>query len=469
MFRKLVFLWIIGGLFQACTTGNQPSTNPKAPKESYKYTDKQVKSERYLSTINVPFEITMAEVERQLNANLQGLIYEDNSYEDNNQDNFMCRVTKLRNITATAQDNAFLFTVPLKIWVSVKFGLLGVYQTKETEFSINLKLTTKFSIDPNWQARTETVMGGYDWISKPVVKLGPVQLPITSIINNVLDSKKDVVEKGIDEAVQKNIEIKKYVLQAWNTTLQPVELSSKYRAWLKVTPVEIQMTPLQTANNRVKASIGIQAYTETVFGDRPESRQVSDIPNLKLVPTVSDDCQLGVISEISHTEAAQLLSDTLIGQKFSFNNNKYTVEVTSIDLYGTENLVVIKAGLKGSINGNIYFKGLPVYDVKTKAVYLENFDYDLESRSLLIKTANWLLQGTFAKRMKEALTIPIGSQIDEMRNVLQANLSKNQVAKGVLLNGKIETFTPDKVYLTPKSIIAVVMAKGRVDLKVDGL
>lgn len=469
MLKKLVFLWIVGWLFQACASGNQPSTNPKAPKESYKYTDKQVKSERYLSTINVPFEITMAEVERQLNANLQGLIYEDNSYDDNNQDNFMCKVTKLRNITATAQDNAFLFTVPLKIWVSVKFGLLGVYQTKETEFAINLKLTTKFSIDPTWQAHTETAMAGYDWISKPVVKLGPVQLPVTSIINNVLNSKKEVVEKGIDEAVQKNIEIKKYVLQAWNTTLQPVELSSKYRAWLKVTPVEIQMTPLQTANNRIKASIGIQAYTETVFGDRPESRQVSDIPNLKLVPTVSDDCQLGVMSEISHTEAAQLLSDTLIGQKFSFNNNKYTVEVTSIDLYGTENQVVIKAGLKGSINGNIYFKGLPVYDVKTKAVYLENFDYDLESRSLLIKTANWLLQGTFAKRMKEALTIPIGSQIDEMRNALQVNLNKNQVAKGVLLNGKIETFTPDKVYLTPKSIIAVVMAKGRVDLKVDGL
>ena len=132
-------------------------------------------------------------------------------------------------------------------------------------------------------------------------------------------------------------------------------------------------------------------------------------------------------------------------------------------------IILMDIMLKGSINGNIYFKGLPVYDVKTKAVYLENFDYDLESRSLLIKTANWLLQGTFAKRMKEALTIPIGSQIDEMRNVLQANLSKNQVAKGVLLNGKIETFTPDKVYLTPKSIIAVVMAKGRVDLKVDGL
>ncbi|MFN8355790.1 MAG: DUF4403 family protein [Spirosomataceae bacterium] len=465
---RLVFVGLIL-LLQACTATQPNSTNPKAPKESYRYTDKQVKSERYPSMISVPFEITMAEVERQLNANLQGVIYEDNSYDDDNQDNFMCRVTKLNAISATAQNNTFLFNVPLKIWVSVRFGLLGVYQTKETEFAINLKLNTKFSIDPTWQAHTETTLAGYDWISKPVVKLGPVQLPVTSIISKVLNSKKEVVEKGIDEAVQKNIEIKKYVLQAWNTTLQPMNLSDKYRAWLKVTPLEIQMTPLQTVNNRVRASIGIQALTETVFGERPEGRQVSDIPNLKVVPNVSNDCQIGVISEISHNEAARLMSDTLVGQKFSFNNNKYTVEVTSIDLYGTENQVVIKAGLKGSINGNIFFKGVPMYDVQKKAIYLDNFNYDLETQNLLIKTANWLLQGSFAKRMKEALTIPIGGQIEEMRKMIQSTLTKNQVAKGVLLDGKIESFTPDKVYLTPNSIIAVVMAKGRVELKVDGL
>jgi hypothetical protein len=52
---------------------------------------------------------------------------------------------------------------------------------------------------------------------------------------------------------------------------------------------------------------------------------------------------------------------------------------------------------------------------------------------------------------------------------LQAQLSNNKVTKGIVLNGKIESLSPDKVYLTPNSIIATVAAKGKVDLKVEGL
>lgn len=452
----------------SCKTA-QPTTNPKAPKESYNYTDKQVKGERYVSTINIPVEITMADIERQINANVQGLIYEDNSYDDADTDNFKCKVWKLKDISVTPGQDAFNFAVPLKIWVSYRFSVLGISQIKETEFSINLKFTTKFQIDPTWEAHTETDLTGYDWLSKPVLKLGPIELPIGSIVSKILDSKKEKISKGLDEAVRKNVAIKNFVLQAWNTTLQPYQVSEKYRTWVKVTPVELQMTPFRTLNNRIKATIGIKAYTESVFGDKPVVPSVNNIPNLKLVSSVSDDFQIGLVSEISHSEATRMLSDTMIGQKFEFSNGKYVVEVTAIDLYGSENNLIIKAGLKGSINGNIYFKGVPQYDIKTQTISLQQFDYDLETRSLLLKTANWLLQGRFAKAMQGAFTFHIGSQIEDAKTQIQSSLNKNQVAKGVLLNGKLEAITPDKVYLTPNSIIALVFAKGKVDLKVEGL
>lgn len=465
---RLLTYAFLAALWQACAT-TQPTTNPKAPKESYQYTDKQVKGERYVSTINIPVEITMTDIERQINANVQGLIYEDNSYDDGGTDNFMCKVWKLRDITVVPGPDAFNFSVPLKLWVSYRFSVLGITQTKDTEFSINLKFMTKFGVEPTWEAHTETTLTGYDWISKPVLKLGPVELPLGNIVGRVLDSKKDKIAKGLDEAVRRNVEIKKYVVQAWNTALQPYLVSDKYRTWLKVTPTELQMTPFKTANNRVRAMIGLKAYTETFFGEKPAVPTVADVPNLKLVSIVPDHFEIGLMAEISHAEATRMLADTMIGQKFEFNGGKYKVEVTGIDLYGSENNLIIKAGLKGSINGNIYFKGVPQYDMRTQSVSLQRFDYDLETRSLLIKTANWLLQGRFAKTMQEAFTFQLGSQIDETKKQLQAQLSNNKVTKGIVLNGKIESLSPDKVYLTPNSIIATVAAKGKVDLKVEGL
>ncbi|MCU0470458.1 MAG: DUF4403 family protein [Arcicella sp.] len=469
-------------LLQGCASSNQQSSsnnkaggggktvtqsNPEAPKESYLYNGKQV--EKNISTIGIPFEITMADVERQINANVKDLVYEDNSMEDNNYDNFMCKVNKRENISVTAQNETFTFLVPLKVWAKVGYKVLGVnIPPQELNFDFNVKFGSKFSIAPNWEATVHSFPIGYEWVKKPTVRLAGVDIPVTGLVEKALNSKQDAILKALDDAVRKNVEIKKYIVQAWNTAMQPYLLSEKYRTWLKVTPTELQMTPLTTVNNRVKATIGIKAITETITGTKPTFTPVTSVPDLKLVTQISDDFQVGIMAEIPLSEAAKLTGDTLVGQNFAFKDGKYNVKVTEIDIYGDNDKMVIKSGLSGSINGKIYFKGVPAYDPATKSVYLNDFDYDLKTKNVLVSTANWFFQGKFAKSMQESLTFNIGGQIDEMKKQVQANLNK-PVSKGVTLNGNITELTPDKVYLTPNSIIAVINAKGRLDIKIDGL
>ncbi len=130
---------------------NGTNANPEAPKESYIYKGKQV--EKNVSTIGIPFEITMADVERQINANVKDLVFEDNSMEDNNYDNFMCKVNKRENISVTAQNETFTFNVPLKVWAKVGYKVMGIsIPPQELNFDFNVKFGTKFSIAPNWEA-----------------------------------------------------------------------------------------------------------------------------------------------------------------------------------------------------------------------------------------------------------------------------------------------------------------------------
>lgn len=458
-------------LLQACSSSQNTGTttaNPEGPKESYLYKGKQV--EKSLSTIGIPFEITMGDVERQINANVKDLVFEDNSMDDNNYDNFMCKVNKRENITVTTQNEAFVFNVPLKVWAKVGYKVLGIsIPPQELQFDFNVKFGSKFSIAPNWEASVQSFPIGYEWIKKPTIRLAGYDISVSGLVEKALNSKQDAILKALDDAVRKNVEIKKYVVQAWNTAMQPYLLSEKYRTWLKVTPVGLQMTPLTSVNNRVKATIGIQAYTETITGAKPMFTPVTTVPDLKLTNNISDDFKVGIIAEIPLSEAAKLTADTLIGQNFAFKDGKYNVGVTAIDIYGEQEKMIIKAGLKGNITGNIYFKGVPAYDPVTKSVYLENFDYDLKTKNVLISTANWFFQGVFVKNMKQALTFNIGGQVDEMKKQMQASLINNKVAKGVTLNGSLTELTPDKVYLTPNSIIAVIKANGKLDIKVDGL
>lgn len=463
----------IGLIIISCTKPSNKQTNAEAPVESYKYTDKEVKTERYLSTLNVALNIGLADLEKQINNQLKDLIFEDKSMEDNNNDQFMCKVWKRETITTSSLNNEIYFKVPLKVWLKVgyKAAPLGIEisTVKETEFDFNVNFKSTFAISNKWEAITTTTLVNYEFITKPKVRVGPIEIPVTSLVKKALDAKAPDIIKALDGSIKDKIEIKKYIIQAWNQAMQPYLVSEHFRTWLKVSPVELQMAPITIKNDVVIANIGLKAYTETITGAKPTVTNVNNVPDLSLVDKVTDDFQVGILSEISHEEAVKFAKDTLVGQNFSFQNGKYNVKVTDIDIYGKENYLVIKTGLSGSLEGTIYFKGIPYYDEKSRSVKLSNFDYDLQTKSLLAKAANWLLGGKLAKTMQESLEIPVGTNIDDIKKQIQANLNNNQLKKGILLQGNITDLKPDKVYLTSKSIIARVMATGKVGLKISGL
>ncbi len=147
----------------------------------------------------------------------------------------------------------------------------------------------------------------------------------------------------------------------------------------------------------------------------------------------------------------------------------YTITITSIDLYGQNNNLIIKAGLKGTISGNIYLRGRPYYDAQSQTISLKEITFDLDTENVLQRSASWLLQGTFARTLEKQLTIPVGTYIADMQKLMQERLKNNELVKGVMINGRIDEIRPDQVYLTPTALLAVVNAQGRIDVKVDGL
>jgi hypothetical protein len=100
---------------------------------------------------------------------------------------------------------------------------------------------------------------------------------------------------------------------------------------------------------------------------------------------------------------------------------------------------------------------------------MKDFDYDLDTKNILMKSANWLMQGKLSKSFQEAFTFPIGGQIDENKREIQSYLDNRLVAKGITLSGKIENIEPHQVILSPTSIKSVIYANGKMNLIVDGL
>ena len=467
---------VVNSLMRRCVVGLyffvlacQPSTDrldTKAPKESYSITEMEVRNERFLSTVHVPVSIAMGDVERQINAQVNGLIYEDNRLDD---DQFMVKVYKRSNLLVTAQDSLLHFVVPLKIWAKAGVSVLGFTQYKETEFEIDLRFKTSLDLDRDWSVNTRTQADGYSWVRRPTVSFVGFAIPITNMVSRLIDKNLGSVTKTIDQQVRRNVDLRTPVLTAWNTLREPRLVSEQYRTYLQVVPKRILITPLQFEGRVIRATIGIEGHMLTTTGNKPVVSPAVSLPDLTVVPQVKNDFQIGLLSEASYPEAAKLVAKEFVGKSFSFSGNRYTITIASMDMYGQNDNLIIKAGLKGTINGDIYLRGRPYYDPSEQTISLKDLEYDLDTKNVLQRSASWLLKGTFARTLQKELTIPVGSQIADMQKLLQAQLKNNQVAKGITINGYIDEIRPDQVYLTPTALLAVVNARGRINVTVEGL
>ncbi len=474
--RSRYLVWLVGSLLffvvtQSCKVN---TTAPKAPLEEYMYTESQIHNEKHLSYLNIPVQISIQEIEDQINKSINGLIYEDNSYEDDNHDNLKAKIWKISPIKMVGIESSFLFEVPLRIWVSAgyKFSPLGITVSgyKDTEFSIKIRFISKIGVANNWQLVSETMVESFEWITEPNIRIAGFKIPVKSMVSRILNRNSDKITKEIDNQVSKGVEIHKYALEAWKLAQEPYLISPEYNTWLTLLPTGVMMSPLLAKDGNLQAKIGFKGYTQTVTSEaKPKLENYKNLPPLVVQNQIPDHFRIALIGQIGYSEAGGIATEKFKGEQFSFLKGKYKVEITKIELYGQNNIMIIKAAIKGAVNGTVFLKGIPVFDPKQRELSLQNIEYDFDTKSSILKTANWLLQGQFTKMIEKKMKFPLGDQIEETKNSLESTLNTFSFQEGIRLKGRITEIMPDKVYLTPDQIIAVVFANGNVDLTIAGL
>jgi hypothetical protein len=444
----------------------------KAPAPQYLYSDMEIQSEQTRSSLTVSAQMPLVELERQLNKAITGLIYEDKSYEDDNRDNLKAKVWKLDDIKVQAKGNYFLFDVPLKIWASAgyKFSPFGytLEGYRDTEFKMRVRLISEIQFSTDWRLVTRTKVDSYDWITEPSISVAGFAIPIKGMISRMLNNNADKITKAIDEQVRENFQVKDKIQEAWILAQQPYLLSEEFHTWLLNTPDKIEAKLPDARNGNLNIHVGIKGYTQTIVSRQtPMRSKIVKLPPLTIVDNLPQSFQIGLISSISYEDASRMAEGFLKDKTYYFSGNRYSIQIKGIQLYGQSDQLIINASLSGSISGSVYLKGKPTYDPVSQSLFLDELEYDLNTRNVLIRAANWLLHGKFLKMMREAMVFPIGDQLNTLTETVRATLANQPIGEGITLKGKLTNATPDKVHLTPDHIYTIIQATGNLDLRIE--
>ena len=459
-FRITLSALFLSLFFNSCSTTQKIDSLKPLPSD-----DAPMVYNTKTSFVNMPLEISLKEIENQLNKSLNGEVYNDVNLED---DKTEMKITKTAPIKLVEKNGKIQTILPLKIWSRFKYGtdFMGLNDTREINLNGTITLVSDVKLS-NWKLSTTSKIEDFEWSESPTILVAGKNVPITYIINPTLSIFKSKIAKKLDEAIQSSCDFKPYVLDVLEKMSTPFLTSEQYQAWFKLIPIEVYVTDAVLGKREIQMDLGLKCNMQTMVGSKPKNTFDRKDIQFKAVAKVPEKLTANIAAISTYESASRIISGNFKGKEFASGSRKIVVQ--NVALWQKDSKIIIALNMTGSINGTIYLAGIPNYNSVTKEIYFEQMDYVLSTKGLLTKTANWLLQGVILKKIQENCRYSIKDNLDEGKKSLSPYLSNYSPMKGVFVNGTTSDFEFEKVEVTNKAIIAFITTTGKMNVKIDGM
>jgi hypothetical protein len=410
------------------------------------------------SFVSMPLEISLKEIEKQVNKKMTGLIYEDADM----------KIWKTADIKLTEKSGKIESILPLKIWVKFKYGtnFMGLNDTREVNLNGTITLLSNARMT-NFKLTTSSKIDDYVWSESPSIVVAGRNVPITYIINPMLSMSKSKISKMIDDAINDLPDFKPVVLDVLENMSKPFMTSDVYQTWFRLEPIEVYVTDAVLDKSKIAMDLGLKCNMLTMVGQEPKNIFDRTAVAFKPVTKVPDKITANVAAISTYESASRIITKNFRGQEFASGSRK--IVVNEVNLWQKDGKIIIQLLMSGSLNGTIYLAGIPKYNAETHEIYFDQMDYVLQTKGMLTRTANWLLQGVILRKIQESCRYSIKPNLDEGKKSMLPYLNNFSPMKGVFVNGTMNDFEFDRVELTNKAIIAFLKTTGKMNVKIDGM
>ena len=281
-------------------------------------------------------------------------------------------------------------------------------------------------------------------------------IDITNIILKQAQPYLNDAMKMVDAEVAK-IDVKALIEPAFKEMQQGISLNGM--GYLMLNPQALSISPLEFNKNTMKASIGVKASPEILSS--METRKIQKLPNLSTYKK-SDGFKVYTDIRMHYDTLANQIMGFLGGQKFE--SGKQYIIVKGLRLFAVESRLGVEVDFEGSKKGTLYLTGLPVYDSITHFIRVDDLQFDLKTKNILLKSAKWLLSDKIRKEMQKAMNIDLKPQMADAKKLMNEALN-TQYDYGVTLKGKIKELKITDYQLLSQELWVRTFLSG--DLKVQ--
>lgn len=463
---KLSIFFLIGLLVASCAT-------IKAPKPEEKVSS--FVRPKTIGTIQVPVEADLTFIFKRLDKELpksfsgkqeqcEGVSF-DYQFDRN-----LLTFSGSKNSVKAHIDGAYRINANYCVHCSSAFGkepfciVPRVYVScgdDEPMRRIEIDLASKIGLTPDYRLQSTTQLLGlksvdpcqFTFLKYDASKL--IEKEITKALKGSLSD--------IDREIQK-VNFKAQIEQLWSTAQKPISIP--YLGFLYLNPTQISVGELNFDKNKVRTNVQLNLSPQV------ESSEIS-IPKTtlpKLGTSAKDDgFSLPVDFNLSYDSLNQIIRQNW--KPISFKQGKKKIQIDQLTLLGPdENQLFIQVNFSGSKSGILYLKGRPNYDVETGQLSLMEIDYDLDTKSLLLKSGSWLFESKMQKVLEEKLVFDLRLQLENFRKRIEKEMNREislPEKQKARFSGELKHFDLSYIHPDIQALQLGLILKGSATIQID--
>jgi Domain of unknown function (DUF4403) len=271
---------------------------------------------------------------------------------------------------------------------------------------------------------------------------------------------------NLDSSIRANVRLDRALGRVWQNIQKPIIINrNKETVWLKVNPIRFEMGTIVTKDENLYIQGRLLATTETLVGDTPVYQINYTLPPLVKRQSLPDNAYIYMRSEIPFSDINEIVSRKLVGKTFTHLGQH--IVLNKVEVSSCPPDLVVHLGIQGAVNGDIYFRGTPQYEPDSQRIVINNFDFDVKSKEMLLGGTDWLLHNTFKDQMEKELKIGLTDQLIKIPDRIMKGIEAGRIGKKMDVYIEQWNFKPQQIWVRPNDIAALIIVNARVVVELE--
>ncbi len=365
-----------------------------------------------------------------------------------------------QNPEGPGKPGVLYYEVPLEINVS-KDAMITTVRAKG---DLNLKFATTLGIGGDWKVSSTTNLVGHNWIKKPELSVGPVNIPIDGVTSKLLQRIKGQITSEIDSGIEQNVDLRSVVAPLYQEVGLPKIISDEYAGYLMANPESIGLSELTEKNGGVATTLALSIRPRLGLGVPPVAYPQA-LPDNSGVSEPSDEFELSINSLLGFEEMRMVLAKALVDTTLSQAGKSATVK--EVELYGQDDRLVIGLSMIGDYTGWAYLRAQPVFDADSECMELQNIDITLDTKNILYKSIGYLFRNRIKKEINSQMGDQVSAQLHSVQEEINKQLSGKEVTPGIRVEGQASSVRITESLVTSEGLSAEIRFAGNLMVNVE--